>query len=659
MGKRKAKECSVSYWKSKDGVYIVPASEDIKKQCTELHDQGAAMVHFLKDCTPISILIELSNPEPFEHIENYCVSDSKQTKMSFTCEFDRKKFYYDGINIIHRDTIVCDECFLKGILTPQKGCKDHFKGIVCKHNKKFQQNCDYCFMKSFASFWKDVQDCWSIKNIFKPWQLFKYCNSKFNFDCKRCFHEFDARLSQVMRGSWCPFCSKIKLCNNSNCHTCFNKSFASHPKSIFWSFKNKLQPRQVFKNSNKNFIFNCECGHEITPTLNDVSSGTWCKFCNSKQLCDNEQCETCFQKSFAGHTRSQFWSLKNKSRPRQEFKNSRRDIIFDCDCGHEFNSILTNINHGNWCGFCSNPPKKLCESEDCVKCFNKSFASHPKSEFWSLKNLLRPRQVFKNSESKFFLDCNQCFHEIYTSLVVISRGNWCKFCVGQVCGQEDCKICDRVCDICQFRKGRRFTKITKRYCCEICFKDCIQRDPNETPLQLRRKVTLEILCLAEFLRISFELNVYNWSEPTSWDCAILPNLGFKPDIIFCFDVNGNIFTTAGACKLDTNEIGYTLIVEIIEESRKTHSAARTPSDEIREMEIRSVFKNKIGFLYFTVAHKNHRSAHKSDVYFDRNETEYFVMEDRKTEWQKQITYVLTTLQSMLERKSQETIFIGY
>jgi hypothetical protein len=126
MGKRKTKECSVSNWKSKDNVYIVPAYENIQEQYNKLSEQGAKMVHFLKDWTPVSILIELSQPEPFEHIENYCIFDAKRTKTLFTCNIDGKTFHYDGLKVIYRDTIVCAECFLKGILTPQKGCKIHF-----------------------------------------------------------------------------------------------------------------------------------------------------------------------------------------------------------------------------------------------------------------------------------------------------------------------------------------------------------------------------------------------------------------------------------------------------------------------------------------------------------------------------------------------------
>ena len=37
----------------------------------------------------------------------------------------------------------------------------------------------------------------------------------------------------------------------------FEKSFASHEKSKYWSDKNELKPYQVSKNSHKKYLFNC------------------------------------------------------------------------------------------------------------------------------------------------------------------------------------------------------------------------------------------------------------------------------------------------------------------------------------------------------------------------------------------------------------------
>ena len=54
-----------------------------------------------------------------------------------------------------------------------------------------------------------------------------------------------------------------KLCDK--CSTCYNRSFATHPRAVNWSSKNELEPYQVTKNSSKSFtlivlivVMNCK-----------------------------------------------------------------------------------------------------------------------------------------------------------------------------------------------------------------------------------------------------------------------------------------------------------------------------------------------------------------------------------------------------------------
>ena len=78
----------------------------------------------------------------------------------------------------------------------------------------------------------------------------------------------------------CSVTSK-KLCGKEECTTCYNRSFATHSKAIYWSSKNELQPFQVFKSSNKKYLFDCSyCGHELILSLCNISIGQWCKYCN-------------------------------------------------------------------------------------------------------------------------------------------------------------------------------------------------------------------------------------------------------------------------------------------------------------------------------------------------------------------------------------------
>ena len=51
----------------------------------------------------------------------------------------------------------------------------------------------------------------------------------------------------------------------------YDKSFATHPKSKFWSKKNKDLPKDVYKQSSKKYIFDCDCGHEFVISLNKIS----------------------------------------------------------------------------------------------------------------------------------------------------------------------------------------------------------------------------------------------------------------------------------------------------------------------------------------------------------------------------------------------------
>ena len=215
----------------------------------------------------------------------------------------------------------------------------------------------------------------------------------------------------------------------------FDKSFASHEKSKFWSEINELQPNEVFKQSNKKYWFDCHCGHIFDIALNHLTGRNhWCSYCSnpSKKLCDNDECIQCFDKSFASHEKSKYWSSKNKLKPRQVFKSTGKKYIFDCICGHEFTISLDSINRERetWCSYCSSPPKLLCDDGECKTCFEKSFASHEKAKYWSDKNTLKPRQVFKWTNNNFYFICVQG-HEFYQLLTDTMSGCWCPYCVNK------------------------------------------------------------------------------------------------------------------------------------------------------------------------------------------------------------------------------------
>jgi hypothetical protein len=287
---------------------------------------------------------------------------------------------------------------------------------------------------SFASHEKSKY--WSPKNEVSPDKISFKSSKKFYFICE-CKHMFYSNLRNIaVLNSWCPYCSipSKKLCDDENCKSCFDKSFASHEKSKYWSVKNETTPRQVFRNSENKYIFYCNiCNHDfISYPGSFVGKNTGCVYCTNSKLCDNVNCKSCFDKSFASHEKSKYWSVKNETTPRQVFRNSHKKYFFTCNiCNHEFDLALNSYSKNNDCPFCSIPSKRLCDDENCKICFEKSFASHQKSKYWSPKNKKTPRQVTLKNNNKYLLLCEN-LHEFEAVIHNITDSNsWCPYCINK------------------------------------------------------------------------------------------------------------------------------------------------------------------------------------------------------------------------------------
>lgn len=239
-----------------------------------------------------------------------------------------------------------------------------------------------------------------------------------------------------------------KLCDDENCQNCFERSFASIPISKFWSTMNPISPRMVTKNSKEIYKIKCpKCPHTYETALLNATTGYGCPFCAipSKKLCGDENCEQCRNKSFQDHPKAKFWSKLNDFSPREIFKSSGKIVWFDCEkCPHSFDTTLRDVtSKGQWCPFCAKPPQRLCTNLECMSCFEKSFASHPKSEYFSPENDVDPRMIFKASNKIFKFDC-ECCHSFEASLdhISLGEGTWCPFCADKkLCDDFDCIIC--------------------------------------------------------------------------------------------------------------------------------------------------------------------------------------------------------------------------
>jgi very-short-patch-repair endonuclease len=239
-----------------------------------------------------------------------------------------------------------------------------------------------------------------------------------------------------------------RLCNDNKCNICLNKSFACHEKMQYWSLKNSLKPRQVFKGSNNIFIFDCNsCNHEFSSKLCKISGESiWCSYCSSQKMCMNDNCKFCFEKSFASNPKSKYWSKKNEKIPKDFFKSSCQDAYFDCpDCKHEFKTRIGNLIDG-WCIYCAG--KKLCDNNECKFCLKKSFAFVPFSIYWSNKNECKPRDIHITTSKKYKFECPSC-KEIYEKAPSKIVEN------SYICGKNECAKKNAI-EILKIKKDSKF-----------------------------------------------------------------------------------------------------------------------------------------------------------------------------------------------------------
>ena len=276
-----------------------------------------------------------------------------------------------------------------------------------------------------------------------PRDVFKGSHYKAWFHCSKCNHDFECSIHNVIKGKWCPYCSNKKLCDDSDCTQCFEKSFASHSMAEQWNYtrNDDITPRYVFKNSHNKYWFHCpDCNHDFENTLGKISSsGRRCQYCSNRKLCDDSDCTQCFEKSFASHSMAEQWNYtrNGNKKPRYMFKSANTKMWFRCkDCNHDVHMSLNSISSRNAkCHYCCIPSKMLCKNDDCSHCHERSFASHSKAKHChpTRNGDINPRYMFKSANRKLWFLCQDCGLDFHAKVCnITSTGNhWCPHCVNK------------------------------------------------------------------------------------------------------------------------------------------------------------------------------------------------------------------------------------
>ncbi|AQQ73776.1 zinc ribbon-containing protein [Kurlavirus BKC-1] len=171
--------------------------------------------------------------------------------------------------------------------------------------------------------------------------------------------------------------TKGKLCGRRECSVCFPRSFASCDE-VNYLVDKQLNTLLIAKSSKEPLFFKCtKCEHMFGARPCNFfrrgkafkgGSSRFCPYCRSRSLCQSQECDICFEKSFASHEMSEFWDFeKNHQNPRRVFVSSQHKFWFKCGtCKHSFEMKLVSIKRERFCPFCER--RKVRNVEDREPC---------------------------------------------------------------------------------------------------------------------------------------------------------------------------------------------------------------------------------------------------------------------------------------------------
>jgi very-short-patch-repair endonuclease len=243
----------------------------------------------------------------------------------------------------------------------------------CTSQKICKEKCDACFEKSFASVEYSIN--WDPNNVNQKTgekitarDVFRSTKEEYKFICPDCNHKFDKALTYIThKNELCPFCAHRQICSEE-CDFCFSNSFASVEYSINWCHDlnvdektgKKIKPRDVYKGSDFFAKFKCPnlgCGHIFRNQVRSVKDGHECTFCTKtgqRELCADDDCNMCFNNSFASIENSKYLS-KDSINPRFLLKHSKVKLSFDCpNCNNKYYSYISYVTSGSFCGCTKN-----------------------------------------------------------------------------------------------------------------------------------------------------------------------------------------------------------------------------------------------------------------------------------------------------------------
>ena len=233
-------------------------------------------------------------------------------KMQWQCE--RGHTWYATYDKIRRNQW-CQECKKIDVLSEIQQIAISHKGLClsneyvnitskmrfkCENNHIFESSADKIkrgnWCQKCAGFGKTMDDLHKIAD-----QKNGKCLSteyhgvfyKYQWECNVCHNIWDAQLSNIMKGTWCPQCGRE---NSSRFHQ--QKRHGIEKCRDMAKSKNGECLSTEYINKRQKLLWKCHLGHEWESRSQDVLNGSWCPICNDGELIGEHVCREFMERIF-------------------------------------------------------------------------------------------------------------------------------------------------------------------------------------------------------------------------------------------------------------------------------------------------------------------------------------------------------------------------
>ena len=257
------------------------------------------------------------------------------------------------------------------------------------------------------------------KNELKPEEVTLHSNQVVWWKCGVCGHSWLAKINNRANGSGCPACHHFAVTELNSLAT-INPWLAKE-----WDYERNAPetPETVAANSNIGYWWKCAEGHHWKAVVSNRNIfGHGCPYCSRRIPTAGENDLQTLNPALA----AQWHPTRNGDlTPAKVFPTSDLKVWWQCENGHEWQSIIFFRDRGVGCPYCSRYTPITGEND--LQTLNPSLAA----QWHTTKNGdLSPEMFFPTSTQKVWWQCEKG-HTWQASIAARNNGSGCPMCIGR------------------------------------------------------------------------------------------------------------------------------------------------------------------------------------------------------------------------------------